>query len=695
MADIDPVTGNVVGSERVLKEIQQRTTGNLNILPKGSYYTYSDFEISPNDSILYYLEEEFILDSIGNKRIGTYIDRVFSWRFRDGGSFNPVSIFILDQYKQPNERITSIDINPYGKLNIIVKKLGYLKGITMLNLQETNRPKGLSSTFSIVQLPGTWNTGNLKAQLYLYDFIRLSSKIDYSCDAIVSFQNESDVSGGMSDFTWYFTKESGKIDTIRGFEPKVIFKKSGNYPFKVQGNSSRGNGYSEWYIDTIHIRIPEKPIASFKSSDTIVCRYLPVQFNNHSLTGVIKPGIQPKYIWTFGDGSPSSDVFEPKYTYSQPGNYTVSLFYSNGYCDSTLVKNQYIHVVDAPKSGFIVGSKQGCSPFTLQVTDTVSLNVFKKEYLFSDSTNWRPISTPRFSYTFTKPGHFWAVQKLYGYTGCIIRADSIQVFVSKGITSNDSIHIVSASYDMDNVLHLDWLPNSAAISYLAYKSLNGMSFFLLGKTNDTFIVDKAVPIGQVFYQVKAMDSCGSFSSSHNLASPAFISGRTVNDNEAALINQSMQKGFGEPLKYELFGSFDSKFKFIELQSNPANPFTDIDFAEQGALRKCYRLLSHFTNQDMYSNNFCLNYMPLVFLPNAFTPDGNGLNDKFGPITYGIQSYSLNIYNQWGEIIYTGNEAWNGNYKGQTVQDGVYFYQINLIDNNQKNIYRKGVIQVIK
>ena len=695
MTDIDPATGRIIGPERLLRGIQQRTERYYYSMPKGTYYSYSDFEVSPNDSVLYYIEKQYNLDSINNRRIVSSIYRVFSWRFRDGGVFNPIPIYILDQDKNPEEAITSIAINPFGKLNIIIKNLEFgKKDIILLNLNETNNPKGLSSSFSKIILAGNNNATPIKPQLYLYDFIRLGSKIDYSCEAVVSFQNQSDLSGGMRYFTWYFTKESGKIDTITGFEPKVIYKKSGNYPFKVHGYSPRGAGYGEWYIDTLHIRIPEKPVASFKAVDTVICRYLPLQFKNFSHNKETNPTSSSKYVWTYGDGN-TSNLFDPTHTYTQPGYYTVSLFYSNGYCDSTLTKNQYIHVVDAPKAGFTLANKQGCSPFTAQFTDTVSLNVTKKEYFFSDSVIWKPISKPKFSYTFTKPGHYWAVQKLYGHTGCVIRTDSVQVFVSKGLLLSDSIRIVSASYDLDNVLHLDWLPHPAAINYQTFKSLNGVSFSPLGQTKDTFITDKAVPVGKVFYQVKGVDSCGSFSSSQNIAAPAFISGHTVNGNEAALINQNLQEGFGTPFKTQLYGSFDTKFQFIALKTNPANPFTDPDFAEQDALRKCYRLVSNFTNQVMFSNNFCLDYVPVVYMPNIFSPDGNGLNDKFGPITYGVESYIMSIYNRWGEIIYAGSEAWNGNYKGQVVMDGIYFYQVFLIENNKKVVNKSGTVQVVR
>jgi gliding motility-associated-like protein len=73
-----------------------------------------------------------------------------------------------------------------------------------------------------------------------------------------------------------------------------------------------------------------------------------------------------------------------------------------------------------------------------------------------------------------------------------------------------------------------------------------------------------------------------------------------------------------------------------------------------------------------------------FLPNAFTPNGDGLNDDFGPITVfeKIKDFHMAIYSRWGELVFeTNNETlgWNGRLKGKTCQAGVYIYQINFLE----------------
>lgn len=68
----------------------------------------------------------------------------------------------------------------------------------------------------------------------------------------------------------------------------------------------------------------------------------------------------------------------------------------------------------------------------------------------------------------------------------------------------------------------------------------------------------------------------------------------------------------------------------------------------------------------------------IWLPNAFTPNGDGLNDVFrvlGNIRR-LQGVTLSLYNRWGEQVYTSHDpykGWDGFYKGIPAQMGTYVY----------------------
>ena len=87
----------------------------------------------------------------------------------------------------------------------------------------------------------------------------------------------------------------------------------------------------------------------------------------------------------------------------------------------------------------------------------------------------------------------------------------------------------------------------------------------------------------------------------------------------------------------------------------------------------------------------------LYIPNAFTPNGNGLNDEFFPQGNNINpdTYEFAIYDRWGnQVFYTKdiNSKWNGTYnnKGKVPDDcvvGVYVYRIVAGEkNNMENIY---------
>lgn len=70
---------------------------------------------------------------------------------------------------------------------------------------------------------------------------------------------------------------------------------------------------------------------------------------------------------------------------------------------------------------------------------------------------------------------------------------------------------------------------------------------------------------------------------------------------------------------------------------------------------------------------------VVLAPTGFSPDGNGANDIFRVVTSceeGFDYYLFNVYNRWGELIFSTSdwrEGWDGTYKGRDAGIGVYTY----------------------
>lgn len=89
----------------------------------------------------------------------------------------------------------------------------------------------------------------------------------------------------------------------------------------------------------------------------------------------------------------------------------------------------------------------------------------------------------------------------------------------------------------------------------------------------------------------------------------------------------------------------------------------------------------------------------IYIPNAFTPDGDGLNDVFLPQGVGVQNlnYKMQILDRWGTVVFTSEDfskGWDGTYKGKPVEVGVYAYYIVLYDIKGYKHFYKGHVSVL-
>ncbi len=87
-----------------------------------------------------------------------------------------------------------------------------------------------------------------------------------------------------------------------------------------------------------------------------------------------------------------------------------------------------------------------------------------------------------------------------------------------------------------------------------------------------------------------------------------------------------------------------------------------------------------------------------YIPDAFTPNGDGINDTFGISGEAVKDFTMKIYNRWGELVFESADAsrqWDGSFKGQIVPQGVYVYQLTAQAPTGEHAYRKGTITVVE
>ena len=94
----------------------------------------------------------------------------------------------------------------------------------------------------------------------------------------------------------------------------------------------------------------------------------------------------------------------------------------------------------------------------------------------------------------------------------------------------------------------------------------------------------------------------------------------------------------------------------------------------------------------------ITFEPLIYVPNAFTPDGDSFNNEFKAIAHNIKDFKMYIFNRWGELIYVMDDlqdAWDGSYKGSLVLDDVYVWQIVYKDLEDIQHELRGHVTLLK
>jgi gliding motility-associated-like protein len=92
------------------------------------------------------------------------------------------------------------------------------------------------------------------------------------------------------------------------------------------------------------------------------------------------------------------------------------------------------------------------------------------------------------------------------------------------------------------------------------------------------------------------------------------------------------------------------------------------------------------------------YTPYVYVPNIFSPNGDGENDKLYVQGKGIEEMTFIIYDRWGEKIFETNDltnGWNGTYKGKAMNEAVFVYYLKAAFNDESIVEKKGNLTLVR
>ncbi|MBX9781613.1 MAG: PKD domain-containing protein [Chitinophagaceae bacterium] len=118
----------------------------------------------------------------------------------------------------------------------------------------------------------------------------------------------------------------------------------------------------------------------------------------------------------------------------------------------------------------------------------------------------------------------------------------------------------------------------------------------------------------------------------------------------------------------------------------------------GTFNACLVAYNDAGCSDTSCQSLNITIVPGFDVPNAFTPNGDGVNDKIYVRGFGIAKMTWRIYNRWGQTVYVGtnpSEGWDGTFNGKLQPQEVYHYTVQIEFSNKEKATKKGDITLLR
>lgn len=561
-----------------------------------------------------------------------------------------------------------------------------------------------------------------------------------SCDGFnVQFSND-DFSPLNKTFYWEFgDPASGTFDTSTLENPVHIYSDTGVYHYKLVVN--RGQECSDSAIQTVKVYpgfFPEFDVDGR-------CIESEIRFTDRSTTNY---GEVDTWNWKFNDNSNAGDTSReqnPRYTFKNPGSYQVALSITSTLgCNKDISKT--VEIVETPPLE-LTSDTVICSIDELRLTAIGKGKIeWTPNYNIDNTASFTPLVTPKRPVTY--------VARLEESRGCVaydsvfvdvVERVDLVTFPDTTICLTDTIRLSPVS----NGLHYSWTgPNSFinndtlksplvspgenttytvtatigkcstsgefvvnTVPYPAAKANGDVticyseSIQLLATGGSryswspkTYLTDASIanpisrPEESMRYIVEVNDDLG-------CPKPAFD---TVNISVEKLVADAGPRDtsvvVNQPLQLQATGA-----EFFTW--SPAKGLNDSLIANPVAILSedqeyVVKIISEAGCVDFDTINVKVyKVKPGLYVPNAFTPDGDGVNDIFKPILIGMKSLKyFSVYNRAGQLVFTTsviNEGWNGYYKGVPQDSGVYVWMVEGEDYQGNRVFEKGTMNLIR
>ena len=477
----------------------------------------------------------------------------------------------------------------------------------------------------------------------------------------VAFKDISTTDQGViNKWKWYF---GDSISTSHQQFPAHKYDASGNYRVSLVVNSSLG------CTDSVSrmINVFKAPKSLFSVNN--VCEGIPVLFNSSSTTF---NGMPLFHNWNFGDNNGFSLLEDPTYDYIDPGIYQVELIVATDHwCADTLIKE--LVVAPIPEPDFNVNAP--CEGQEATFVDKTSLqfgSVKNWAWDFGDGGAGSNLSSPRHIYH--SSGSYPVKLRVTSDYGCRSMTEKI-ITVFDSPVSDFRIRPLQGC----SPLEVRFSDRSSTADGI----INKWNWQMGGST-----ISNIQNFSQTFYQSGKYDIALEVSTDKGCSDT-----KTV--REILEINPTVIAEFEVETSH--LTNLAPYFQFRNLSQN-ADSYTwlvndsivshETDLKWYAYEAGSYTITLIGNNQwncsDTVSTKLSIEEDFAFYIPNTFTPNGDGKNDLFYGSGVGVTDAKMQIFNRWGAEVYDCNGkscSWNGEIENKSAiaQDGVYLYVIRVRD----------------
>ncbi|MFT2008801.1 gliding motility-associated C-terminal domain-containing protein [Pontibacter sp. 13R65] len=290
----------------------------------------------------------------------------------------------------------------------------------------------------------------------------------------------------------------------------------------------------------------------------------------------------------------------------------------------------------------------------------------------------------------------------YCYSAYVSGADGVGIAQEQciEISSDQTLPagLLLSTYNQQNQVELLLqAPEGQEVRQINVQRSAGGNAQASGTSGTTSYLDELSAPAAYCYQATYTNDCKAVSSLSNTTCPMLLTVREQGEAVTTLRWSAYSEFRGGVGRYEV-EVLDSDFQVLASYPVSGTSYTDNNAYDSPRLRYRIKATSRTGNQFSYSNYLEVVQPLKLFVPSAFSPNNDGLNDVFTVKGKFYENYSIKIYNRSGQVVYQSiepTEGWDGTYQGQSQPAGAYVYEIQLttLDGEKKD--RKGTVTLIR